>query len=154
FLPDHLPPKRRLSETERTGGDVDEHVGALIGELAHGIAVIQPLRPEVAVVPDVFANRYAKPASGELERRDGRRGLEVAVLVEDVIRRQKRLVTPAGDPARVTECDGIEQPFADVRRVPIDEPDENAQPSRGERGDAIHELQIEVDEARVVQKIA
>src|SRR2546426_1066146 len=56
LLPNHLPAEVGFSEIERARGDVDEQARVLRRQLADRVAIVEAFRPEVPVVPDVFAD--------------------------------------------------------------------------------------------------
>ena len=66
-------------------------------ELLDRIVMIAAALPEVAIVPDVFADADAEPASADVEHLGAVERLEVAVLVEDVV---GRAAAPCGNAAR------------------------------------------------------
>ncbi len=154
FLPDQVPPHGRLLQRERTGRHVDEEVRVLVRELAHRIPVIQAPRPERLVVPDVLADRDAQAHALELERRHGAGRLEVAVLVEDVVGGQQRLLPAPRHAPLAAERDRVHQRLARGRGVPVDETDQDAERRGRERRHAIELLEVQVDEAVVIQQIA
>ena len=63
------------------------------------VGAVEPVRPEVGVVPDVLADRDAQAPAAKVDRRDLGRRLEVAPFVEDVVGGQQRLAHHRGDPA-------------------------------------------------------
>ncbi len=73
------------------GGDVDQDLGALGHQLLDGIFPVQPLRPEVGVVPDVLADRDAEAAAAQFDAGDVGGRLEIPPLVEHVVGGQQRL---------------------------------------------------------------
>ena len=64
-----------------------------------GILLIAPALPEIAVVPDVFANADAQPPAAQIQNLRARGRLEVAVLVENVVGGQQRLMKDRADGA-------------------------------------------------------
>ena len=68
-----------------------------------GIVVIAAPLPEVAIVPDVFADADAQPTAADIERLRTVERLEVAVFVEDVVGRQQRLAEPRADLAALQQ---------------------------------------------------
>src|SRR5690606_8384009 len=154
LLRDHPPPQVGLVGREGTGRDVDEQVDVLIGQLLDRIAVVEPARPEVAVVPDVLADRHAEPRALEDDRLDGGGRLEVAVLVEDVVGRQQRLRAARHDPPATAERRGVVQALTRRARVAVDEARQDRRPVGTERRQAIELLEVQVDEALVPQQVA
>ena len=61
--------------------------------------MVQAARQNVAIVPDVFADRDAQPHAVNTIGDDLAAGLEVAIFVEHVVGRQQRLVPALDDPA-------------------------------------------------------
>ena len=88
---EHLLAPLVLAGRERRRRQVDDRLGAGADQLLDRIVVIAAPLPEVAIVPDVFADADAEPPSGDLEDLRAVERLEVPVLVEDVVGRQQRL---------------------------------------------------------------
>ena len=82
-----------LFDRERRRRDVDNEISPGIHELLDRIVAVEPPRPKVGVVPDVFTNR--DPQAPAAKRRDGGLGarLKIPPFVEHVVRRQQRLAT-------------------------------------------------------------
>ena len=155
LLPDHVTAQRGLAHRERARRDVDEQVDAGGREIRNRIARIQLPRPERRVVPDFLADRHTETHALERHRRSSARaGLEVAVFVEDVVRRQQRLRVARDDAALVAENGSVEERLAAARGVALDAPDENPQRVIRERCDAIALREVGVDEAAVIQQVA
>src|SRR2546427_8569268 len=85
----HVAAQGALVERERGGGNVDDDAGSLPDELGDGIALVEPLGPEILVVPDVFADGDAEFFRAERINELLRARLEIARFVEDVVGRQK-----------------------------------------------------------------
>jgi hypothetical protein len=81
FLPDGT-----LAVMPRTGRDVDHQIAALRGELPYRIeTVVQLARRDHGMRPDVLANGDTDALTGVFDHGGRGRGLEIAVLVEDVV---------------------------------------------------------------------
>ena len=87
------------------------------------------------------------------ERLDVVGGFEVAILVKHVVAREERFVAPADDTTALTEGGGVEEAFALARGIAIHEPDEHGETAGGQGGDTIQQVEVHVDEARVVQEV-
>jgi hypothetical protein len=127
FLGDEPPADVRHFTGERARRDVDQHLGAGRRDLADRVAMVELPRPYVLVVPDVLADRDAEPDAARRHRRDVMCGLEIAILIEDVVRRKQRLVAALDHAPGSAERDGIEERLAPRRRVSVHEADDNAQ---------------------------
>ena len=82
------------------------------GQLVGGIARVARLLPEELVVPEVLADRQPHPHAADLDHGHFRRGIEVAGLVEHVVRGQERLARHGGHLAVAQQRAGVEQPGA------------------------------------------
>ena len=154
FLSNHVAADRGLADREGTRRDIEQDRGAAVGELAHRVAGIEALRPEVAIVPDLLAHGQPEAHAFEVEWLDAAAGLEVAVLVEDVVGRQQRLVVTPGDAAPVTERRGVEERVAVAGGVRGHAADHEPEPVVGQRRDAREQVEIRADEALVVEQVA
>ena len=86
---------RRMARLPCQKGDEDRLIctaGLLAHQLFHGIDRIQPPRPEVLVVPGVFADGNRQPHSVQFHHLLRSRRGKVPLLVEDVVERQQALV--------------------------------------------------------------
>ena len=89
--------------------------GILPHQLLHRIKRIEAARPEILVVPSVFANGDRKPEAIELnDLLRGRRG-EISLLVEDVVKRKQTLVLFKKDAATVKKYRCIHRRLSGVR---------------------------------------
>jgi len=94
----------RLAVIPGAGRQVDHEVALLRRQLPHRIQpVVQAPGADHGVGPDVLANRDANPRAGVGDDGGLGRGLEVAVLVEDVVRWQQALAREPGDTSPVAE---------------------------------------------------
>src|SRR5262245_55489531 len=82
---------RVLAGRERRRGQIEDRVSARAHQLDNRIVVIAAALPEIAIVPDVLADADAEPPTAELEHLRTMERLEVAVLVEHVVRGEERL---------------------------------------------------------------
>ncbi len=100
---EHAAPGGLLAAPEGRCGEVEHDarcatVGrALRHQALHWIVRVQAVGPETLVVPCVFADSYCQNLVVELDERLGVAGLEVALLVEDVVERQKNLLLQEQD---------------------------------------------------------
>jgi hypothetical protein len=99
----HARPQVSFLDGEGRRRDVDQEIRARIHQLLDGIFAVQPVRPEVAVVPNVLADGNAQAAPAKGHRRDGGGGLEVAPFIEDVVGGQQRLAPDGHDLAVVDQ---------------------------------------------------
>ena len=80
---EHPAPDFGLADGVRGGGDVEDRLGALRGQLLDGIAQVARLLPELLVVPQVLADGNADPHAGDRNQRPRILcRVEVAALVE------------------------------------------------------------------------
>ena len=111
LLPDHLTAEVGLPDGERTCGDVDEQARVLRRELADRVAIVQPFRPEILVVPDILADGDPHSRVVHDERLDVVGRFEVAILVEHVVAGEERFVAPADHTTVLTQGGGVEEAF-------------------------------------------
>ena len=88
----HLPSQLALRVPERRRRQVDVHRRMLRHDLLHRVDGVETPRPEILVVPRVFADGDAQAHAVKLNHllRTSRR--EVALFIEDVVERQQALV--------------------------------------------------------------
>ncbi len=128
--------------------------GAGANELLDRIVVVAAPLPEVAIVPDVFADADAEPASGDVQRLRAVKRLEVPILVEDVVGRQERLAKTMFDAAAAEKRRGVEQRSSLVRRIRLGQSDERRR-AVGERdGEPLEPFPASGDEIAGQQQIA
>ena len=89
---EHLLAQHLFPHGERRCGEIDDGLGAGLRENLDGIVVVAAALPEIAVVPDVFADADPQLAAIQLQDLRLRGRLEVAVFVEDIVSGQQRLV--------------------------------------------------------------
>ena len=106
---EHLFAFRVLADRKRRRGKVDDRFGANSNELLDRIVVVPTPLPEVAIVPHVFTDADAEPSSGNFQRLRAVERLEVPILVEDVVGREKRLSKTMFDGTVAEKRRGIEQ---------------------------------------------
>src|SRR5205814_7170656 len=108
-----LDAERMLADGERRGAEVEENLGASGVQVGDRVLVIQSPRDQLLVVPEILADGEA---GGDVECVAdfdevfgfvGRARLEIAALVEHVVRRQKRLEVLADDLTVTTDTDGV-----------------------------------------------
>jgi hypothetical protein len=102
---DDAPPERELSHLEGRGRDVQEEVRPVLGLPRDRVGLVEPPAPEGLVVPGVLADGQAQAPPLELDGGVVGGGLEMPVLVEDVVGGQQGL-GPAGDDLAPVEEDG------------------------------------------------
>ena len=89
--------------------DVEDDVCALLDEFSNWVALIPTIRPEIFVVPNVFADSDADLATIEYEWRGAFRRFKITILVEHIIGRQQRFVLSPDDLAVLEDGGGIEE---------------------------------------------
>src|SRR6185369_16192852 len=89
---EHFLPQGLLAGVEGRGGEVKDGLRAGFGEGFDRVLMITAALPEIAVVPDVFADADAKSYAVQLQNLGAVEGLEVAVLVEHVVCGEEGLV--------------------------------------------------------------
>src|SRR5690606_32964822 len=104
-------------DRERGGADVDVQVNVRGGEQVDGVGIVQVMFGLFFVVPHVFADVEADAQSAE--GHDGRRvaGVEVAILVEDVVRREEAFADFGGNLSPFEQNRGVVESFPDGIRV-------------------------------------
>ena len=102
-----------LAQVKRGGGNVDQDRGALIGQILNGIEIVeQALRPELRIVPGVFADGNAQGFAFEPDHPHPLGRIEMAGLVKHIVGRQQRLVLSETDPALVDQERAVGQGLA------------------------------------------
>ena len=104
----HLAADGALGVPERRRGKVDVQGGLLAHQLFHGIDGVEAARPEVLIVPRVFADGDGKAHAVQLDHllRFGWR--KVPLLVENVVERQEPFVLLKEQLSLVEEDCGVE----------------------------------------------
>ena len=110
----HLAADAALTVPEGRRGEIDVHRGLLAHQLLHGIDAVEPPRPEILVVPGIFADGDGEARAVQLDHvlRPGRR--KVALLVEYVVEGQQALVLLDDQPAAVEQHGGVDGGLAGV----------------------------------------
>ncbi len=103
----------------RRRGNVQDHFRALRNQFLDRVAAIQPLRPEILVVPDVLANRDAEFYTVENERRDCLCRFEIAVFVKDIVGRQQTFIRAPDDFSVLQNGGGIPQRASGIFRIAV-----------------------------------
>ena len=138
----------------RAGRHVQHQVAFLRGELLERhLAAVEPAGADHRVRPDVLADRDADPHA--VIHDDGGRGggLEVAVLVKDVVGGQEALAGGGGNLAPVAEGGGVVERAALAGRVELDRADERRHVAHGS-GDLGERLDDVGYEAALEQQVA
>src|SRR4051812_690311 len=91
---EHLVAQPVFADGEWGRRKIEDRLRAAFRELLNRIEVIAAAFPEVAIVPDVFADADAKAAATQLEHLGSAKRLEVAIFVEHVVCGQQRLSKP------------------------------------------------------------
>src|SRR5262245_65151075 len=94
---EHLFAASVLAGGERRGGEVDDDIGVGGDELFDRIVMVAAALPEVAIVPDVFADADPDAAASDVEDLRAMERFEVPILVEDVVGWQERFAKPLLD---------------------------------------------------------
>ena len=129
--------RRRCLPTEN--GDADRLTIACAparDQLLDRIVVIAAAFPEVAIVPDVFADADAEPPAAEIEDLRPVERLEVAVLVEDVVGRAAAPCESAARPAVAQQHRAVEERPPFVGRVRLGQSDQHRRQRRRARAPA------------------
>ena len=108
FGDDEILPDAFFGVMPRTGGEVDHEVAFLIGELFDGHpSGIEAPRADHGVGPDILADGEADADAGVIDDGGGSGGLEVAVLVENIVGGQETFSADGNDGATVAERSGV-----------------------------------------------
>ena len=138
----------------RARREVEHEVALLAGQLfqRHATAV-EPAGAEHRVRPDILADGDADALSVVVN--DGRRGggLEIAVLVKDVVGRQQAFARHGGDAAAVAEGGGVVKRATLAAGVELDGADERGDLAHG-GGDLGERFGDIGDEAPLEQQVA
>ena len=139
---EHLLAQAVLADRERRGRQVDDRVGAGADQLLDRIVVIAAALPEVAIVPDVFADADAEAAAAEVEHLRAVKRLEVAVLVEDVVGGQERLAEALVDAPVAKQRGAVEQRPSLVGRIGLGQADQRGRIRRRVGGQLVEPCQL------------
>ncbi len=96
-----------FSEYEGGGGDVEEELGAGVGECGDGVEVVEGAFEEFLIVPEVFADGDADGDVVDGGEFDIGAGLEVAGFVEDVVGGEEGFAAASEDLAVGDDGDGV-----------------------------------------------
>src|SRR5437868_14918504 len=99
----HLFATPMFADGEGRRGKIDDCVRAGLNELFDWIVAIPAALPEVAIVPDVFADADAEAVAAQMQNLRTAVPLGAPVLVEDVVGRQQRLAKALADAAPVQQ---------------------------------------------------
>ena len=144
---------RRIPGLPKPNGDALRfriNLRALLDQRAHGLNLVKRTR-QVALRPDVFADGDADLFAAEDQRHHAPRRLEVAVLVENIVGGQKRLVRFRNRRARLQEGGGIVKRLSPIL-VSIDETDEQTGAPNA-RLELVQDLEILRDEPRFEEQV-
>ena len=100
------------------------------------VLMVAPALPEIAIVPDVFADADAQAAAVQLEDPRLAAGLEVAVFVEDIVGGQQRFVEGRADDAVAQQDRAIEERPPDVGGIGRGDADQHRRRVLQFRGEA------------------
>ena len=123
-LAEHPLAESLLFDVERRRREVDDRLRALAGEHLDGVVVVAAALPEVAVVPDILADADAELPAVEFEHAGLGGGLEIPVLVENVVSGQESFVKGLAHGAAAQQHGAVEQGpshFGGVRRGDSDQ---------------------------------
>ncbi len=116
-LPEHALAQFLLACGERRRRKIENGVGAGLDKDLDGVFVVAAPLPEISVVPDILADTHAKAAAVPFEHLRAVRGLEVTVLIEDVVSGKKGLVERGAGCAFMQKYGAVEKRPAHIRRV-------------------------------------
>jgi hypothetical protein len=153
LLSNHVASQCGLAHRERARRQIHEHIDARARELRHGVASVEAAGPELGVVPDFLAHRYAKAHAPEQHRLNRSTRLEVPVFIEDVVSRQQRLVVMRGNAPVVAEHGRVEKRLAFAADVGLSGADQDSESLVGQIGDAIPQRLIRLDESCVREQV-
>ena len=142
-----------LAAVERRRGDVEDDFRALPRQLVDRIAAVDLRAEDFVVEPEVLADGDAGADAGDARRRRLCGRLEVAQLVEDVVRRQQRFVLLEDDLAVARDDRGVVQRLAAPRGVARDAA-EDERDVAGHGRERVARLERGGDEGLAVEQIA
>ena len=151
---EHLLAQHLFPHGERRSGEVDNGLGAGSGKNLDGIVVVAAALPEIAVVPDVFADADPQLAAIQLQDLRLRGRLEVAVFVEDVVGGQQRLVEDRPGLAVSQQHGAVEQGPAHLGGVHGGDAHQQRRPVRQLGGHALELVAAPADKTAAHQQIA
>src|ERR1035441_2118894 len=130
----HPAPQARLAFRERRRGDHDHERRAALDQRFPRVVVIQaPLSPEVLVIPEVLADGQPQPFPAERQDDAAVARLEPAPFVENVVRRQERLLREDPHAAALEQGGDVVERLADAAPVRHERSDEERGPARASR---------------------
>ncbi len=135
------------------GGDIDDQFRPESGQLGDGIGRIDVPVEERPVRPGILADRHPRRHAGQAVQLPRAGGLEVPVLVEDVVGWQERLADARGDPPVAEDRGAVEQRIAAGGDVGFDEPDDHIDPA-GLGSKLLQRLHPRLDERGLLQQVA
>ncbi len=151
---EHLLAPAVLAGGERGRRQVDDGFGARAHQLFDRIVVIPPALPEVAIVPDVFADADAQPPAAKSQDLRSVERLEVPVFVEDIVGGQKGFPKPLIDGAAVGERRRVEQRPSLVGRIRLGQADQHRREVVELARELVQLIPAAPDEAGTQQQIA
>ena len=102
------------------------HVGMLAHQFFNGIDGVQPPRPEVLVVPGVFADSDGEPFTFKFKDVLAFGRSEIALLIEDVVKGQQHLLLPKDDASSVDQNGEVDGWFSGAVGRPQRDPGEDS----------------------------
>jgi hypothetical protein len=101
-----------LAGVEGGGGDVEDDVDVLPRQVVDRIPAVELRAEDLVVEPEVLADEDPDTAAGQVDRFRAAARLEVALLVEDVIRRQQAFLLRVDDRSAVGDDGRVVDRFA------------------------------------------
>ena len=132
-------------------GDVQQHVSSLLEKLDNWVAVVAAIRPEILVVPRVFANRHAKRLAMKLHGLLFFRRMEITRFIEHVVRGQQHLALLENDFAAAQQRCLVGDRFQ--RAVLHSAHESNNRRNRQRPGQRLQLFLVSIDKSRPLEQI-
>ena len=150
----HARAQMALFDGEGRGREVEDDLRAGAHQGLDRIGAVEPRRPEIGVVPDVLADGDPQGSPAERDGRDLGGRIEVAPLVEHVVRRQERLADDVRHPTAVDQRGAVVEPVPVGRLAPLGEPHQRrGRPAGARRRQRVERGTRRLDEGGTLEQI-
>ncbi len=150
---EHFLPPDLLAHRKGRGRGVEQDICPLAAGLGRGILAVAPHGPEVRVVPGVLADGQAQGQPLQFKGPVALSGLEVAVLVKDVVGGQKGLSEEPLQAAPPQQGRGVEQGPARPGRVLLGQAHQDRRTGGQVGGQPFPDPSAPADEIKVQEQI-
>ena len=143
-----------LADGERGRGQIDDGLRTRADQFFDRVVMVPATLPEVAVVPDVFADADPEAMTSQLENLRAVERFEVPILVEDVVGREQGLAEALHDPSVAEEGRGVEQRSAFLGLIGLGEADERRGAAFQLRAKRLQSIPASRDKAGAEEQVA